>query len=144
GVERGVAHLGAEADARAQPVFVGAVAQIGEDLGLRREAARPVVLGLERERVEVRRNVAGRARVAVLAPAAADLVGFFEDDEVVDARAPERDGHAEPAEAGPDDRHVAGAIAHPSPSMRRLTRAMRQKFSQRLLAFYAVRYRQVL
>ena len=55
--------LGAEAEVRPQRRTCRAqCSQVGEDLRLRRERARPVGLGLEGERVQVRRDVAGARR----------------------------------------------------------------------------------
>ena len=67
------------------PKRVGAAAQVVPDLGLRREGARPVGVGREGERVEVRGHVAGAAGIGVVAPRAADVVGALEHDEVLDA-----------------------------------------------------------
>ena len=95
--------LGPEPDMRPDPVFVGDLFQIGEDLGPGRVAARPALPGGERERVEVRGNVAGRARVGVGPPDAADAVGALEDGEVADAGLEQLDAHADAAEPRPHD-----------------------------------------
>ena len=104
--------LGVEADVRPQAVLVRAVIEVREDLGLRAEAPRPARVRLEGERVEVRRDVARRARVVVVAPGAADAVRLLEDREVVDARLLEADPHPQPREAGADDEDLVGDDAH--------------------------------
>ena len=100
----------AEPDVRTDAVLVGAVPQVLEDLPLRGEVARPAGPRLERERVEVRLHVAGAARVVVVAPGAADVARLLEDDEVVDSRLLQADGHAQAGEAGSDDDD--GAVDH--------------------------------
>ena len=87
----------------AHAVFVGHPLEVVADLLLRREHRGPVRVRLERERVQVRRHVAGAARVGVLAPGAADRVGLLEDDEVLDARFLELDRCADAGEAVADD-----------------------------------------
>ncbi len=49
------------------------------------------------------RHVAGRARVGVLAPGAADVVGLLEDGEGIDAGLLEVHAHGDAGEAGADD-----------------------------------------
>src|SRR5439155_2058280 len=83
---------------------VGDAAQVGLDLRLHGERARPVRVAGKGERVEVRRDVALAAGVRVLAPGAADVAGTLEDDEVVDAHLLEPDGGAEAGESGADHR----------------------------------------
>ena len=95
--------LAVEADVRHHAVALGAVAQVVEDLGLRRERARPVRVRGERERVEVRGHVAAAAGIGVVAPGAADVRGALEHGEVELALLPQLDCHPEPREAGADD-----------------------------------------
>jgi len=52
----------------------------------------------------VRRHVAGRARVGVVAPGAADLAGAFEDREGADAPLQQPDRGADAGKARADDR----------------------------------------
>ena len=85
-------------------VLLGAVVEVGADLGLGRVGPRPVALDLERERVEVRGDVAGAARIAVVVPGAADAAPLLEQDEVLEAGLLQPDGHAQPAGSGSDDR----------------------------------------
>ena len=61
--------------------------EIGQDLRLLGERLAPPRVERERVRVEVRRHVAGGARVGVVAPGAAEAVGPVEDGEVVAAAA---------------------------------------------------------
>ena len=99
-------HGVAEAQVGHDPGVLGAAAQVGLDLRLARERAAPGRVGREGERVQVRRDVALAARVMVVAPRAADVVGALEHDEVVDALLLEADRHAEAGEAAADDGHV--------------------------------------
>ena len=91
-----------ELDVAAQPVFLGDSLEVVPDLGLIGERVLPVGLGLERERVQVRRDVAGAAGVTVVAPRAADVVELLQDDEV-HALLLQLDRHSQAGEAGPDD-----------------------------------------
>src|SRR5437762_11717510 len=77
------------------------------DLGLRRPLPRPVRLLLEREAVEEGRDVAGGARVGVVAPRAAEAVRLLEDRERVDPGLLQPDAEAEPREARADDRNAS-------------------------------------
>ena len=94
-----------EADVAAQPVLVGDALEVVLDLRLERPHVRPVGLRLERERVHVRRDVAGAAGIGVVAPGAADVVGLLQDQEV-DALPLQRDAHAESGEPGADDQRA--------------------------------------
>src|SRR5207247_8042881 len=83
------------------------------DLRLAREGPAPAWVGRERERVQVRGDVAGAAGVGVVPPGAAEVVGALEHQEVVDAGLAEPDRGAEPAEAAADDRDAqVGRVAH--------------------------------
>ena len=86
-----------------QPGVARGPLEVGEDLGLAGVAVAPVRVERPRPRVERRRHVAGRARVGVVAPDAADRVGALEDRDVLDALLPQRAGRPQPAEAGADD-----------------------------------------
>src|SRR4029077_1342452 len=68
----------------------------------RRELARPPVVRPEWKLVLARRQVDEQARVGVVAPGAADVVGLLVDGEV-DPRALELLGHEEAADAGTGD-----------------------------------------
>jgi hypothetical protein len=83
-----------EADMPAHAKLVGAALQVGADFRLRREHARPVRIGRERERIQMRLHIARAARVVVVAPGAAHRVGLLEDHEIVDAVLLELDRHA--------------------------------------------------
>src|SRR5215469_4544577 len=81
---------------------------------------RPVGVRRERERVQVRRDVAGASGVGVVPPGAADRGRPLQDDEVGHARLAQPDARAEPAEASADDgdahvfRHAA-SVPDPGP-----------------------------
>ena len=94
-----------EPDVAAQPVLLGDAPEVIQDLRLWREQFAPGRLGLERERVQVRRDVAGAARIGVVPPGAAYVVGLLQDQEV-DALALQRDAHAKTGEAGADDQRA--------------------------------------
>ena len=94
-----------EPDVTAQTVLLGDAPEVIQDLRLRREQFAPGRLGLERERVQVRRHIARAVRIAVVAPGAAYLVGLLQDQEV-HALALQRDGHAKTGEAGADDQRT--------------------------------------
>ncbi len=101
-----LAHVVAEPDVRRDAEPVGDVAEVVLDLGLGREPAAPVGVGRERERVQVRLDVARRARVGVVPPHAADLVGPLEHDQALDALLEQPDGRPDPPEPGSDDGSV--------------------------------------
>ena len=94
----------AEANVRIHVEVTGAAAQVVLDLVPGGEGAAPAGVRGEAERVEVGGHVARDAGVGVVAPRAADVVGTFEQDEVLDPLLLEPDGHAEAGEAGADDR----------------------------------------
>src|SRR4029077_1466384 len=78
------------------------VLQVVLDLGLRRVTARPARVWLERELVQMRRHIAGRAGIGVVVPHAADPLAALEDGHVLMARALEHHGRPDTAEAGAD------------------------------------------
>jgi hypothetical protein len=104
--------LVAEADVGQDAVVLRALAQVGEDLGLRREQPTPIGVGRERERVEVRLHVAGAARIGVVAPGPAHVGRALQDHEVIDAGLLEQDARAETRKAGPcnADVHVSRRV----------------------------------
>ena len=108
GLEASAGDLDAEAHVAQEAVLVGAALHVREDLGLRGPLARPVDVLLEREAVRARGDVARRARIAVVAPGAAEARGLLEDREVVDARPFELHPQAKPGEAEADDRDGLG------------------------------------
>ena len=73
----------------------------------------------ERERVELARDVAGRAGVGVVAPGAADVGALLDDDEVGLAVLLELDRGAEAGEAGADDEVVDVRVGEGLGSWRR-------------------------
>ncbi len=64
-------------------VIVGDLLKVALNLGLRRAWLRPVAAGRPGERIHVRRDVAGRSRVVVLPPDAANAVALLQDHVVV-------------------------------------------------------------
>src|SRR6185503_19105307 len=90
------------------------VLEVGLDLGLRRVAARPARVGSEGELVEVRGDVAGRARIGVVVPDAADPLAALEHGDVVVAGALEHRGGADATEPAADDSHRTRSGAHGS------------------------------
>ena len=75
-----------EPDPRPHAEGVGDLLEVRADLGLPRVRARPVRIRRERERVQVRRDVAGTTRIGVGVPRAAHAAATFENGEVLDAR----------------------------------------------------------
>ena len=101
-VPGGLQQAAAEADVRQQPVLAGDPSQVVADLGLPGEGAGPVRVGREGQRVQVRRDVAGAARIGVVPPDAADLLLALQHGEVL-AAALERVRRGQPAEARADN-----------------------------------------
>ena len=66
----------------------------------------------ERERIQQRRNIAGRTGIRVVPPGAADAVAALQDDEIVDAGLGELDRRADAGESGADDEGVVDVGAH--------------------------------
>ncbi len=104
-VEAGAEHLGAGAHQVEQALRLGGGPEVGQDLRLAGVAPAPVRVGRPRPGVERRRHVARGVGVGVVAPDAADLVGALQDDHVAQAAAQQLAGHAQAAEARPDDDH---------------------------------------
>ena len=77
-VEAGLGHLAAEADALRQSQILGRRLEVGQQIGLGREAGDPVVRLREREAVELVRDVDTAARVDVLQPGAAHVTVLLE------------------------------------------------------------------
>jgi hypothetical protein len=84
-VELGGRDSSAEAQVRAEAVLGDQRVQVRQDLVARRVPPAPAP-GPERERVQVRRYVAGQAGVGVVAPGSAEVIGPVQHDEVADAR----------------------------------------------------------
>ena len=82
----------------------GDLLDVREDLRLVGEGLAPAGVQRERVGVEVRRHVARRAGVGVLAPGPAEVVAAVEDREVISA-AGELDAHRDPAKTRADDCH---------------------------------------
>ena len=77
-VEASLGHLAAEADALAQAEILGGALQVGQQVGLRREAGGPLVGLREGEAVQLIRHIDAAARVDVLEPGAADVAVLLE------------------------------------------------------------------
>ena len=92
-------------------VLVRAIVEIGSDLWLTTEKVRPVGIGLERERVEVRRHIARAARIRVRVPSPANVCVPFDENVVVHAELIQLDRHAQTREASTDDKNVVFIIA---------------------------------
>jgi len=99
-----VVHHGLDGGVEDEPVEyagpAGRLLQVGLDVRLRRERARPVGVGREREGVELARHVARGTRVGVVAPGAADVGAPLDDEEVGLSGRLQLDGHAESGEPG--------------------------------------------
>ena len=89
---------------------VGGPADVGLDLRLGGEGPRPVRVQRERVGVQLRRHVARRAGVGVVAPGATHVRAALDDEEVAEVLVPELDRHREATEAGADHEgaHVGG------------------------------------
>src|SRR2546423_11294832 len=94
-----------EPDVRQYPELARHPLQVRPDLGLTGEAIRPVRLERERERVEMRLDVARAPGIRVVAPCSADVICALEDDEVVDAGPLQPNRRAQTTETTPDDRN---------------------------------------
>src|SRR5690348_223575 len=102
----------------AQAIAVGDLFQVAPDLWLPGEAVCPAGVRRERERVQVRRDVAGAPGIGVVPPGASDRGRPLQDDEVGHARLLQPDARAEPAEASTDDgdAHMFGhGVSVPDP-----------------------------
>ena len=95
----------------AEVEVVGDRLEVGKDLRLIRVRAGPLPIGRERERIQVALDVARRARIDVLPPGSTDTVGALDDQQVIDAFAPQRHRCGESTETGPDDHHSRRAAA---------------------------------
>ena len=85
-------------------------AQVVVDLALARAQPRPVAALRIGERVEVARDVAGGARIAVVEPGSAELGRLLEDPHVADPVIAQLDGGRDPAEARTHDEHVQAGL----------------------------------
>ena len=70
----------------------------------------PIGIELEGERIDVAGHIAGDARIAVLAPGAADALRLFQDDEVVDALLLQLNAHADAGHARAENGHAHGVF----------------------------------
>ncbi len=98
-------------------VLSGNPLDVGLNLGLFGVRTAPTGVRREREGIQVRRHIAGRARVGVHPPRAADVISPLEDQEVGVPVLLKGDRGTEPGESGPDDQHAdmdAGSREMPS------------------------------
>src|SRR5215467_16330443 len=93
----------------AKIVLCGEFMNVSERLWLRRKAA-AAVARRERERVQVRWDVAGGTRVGVVSPDPAKVIGLVDDEEVGDTHALQCHGHADPAEPRADHNDAVGRM----------------------------------
>ena len=125
-VPAGGGDLVAEPDVPGHPLRGRDLVQVGPDLRLRGEATGPAGIRREREAVQVRGHVTGRAGVGVVPPGAAQRVVPLQHHQVVQTGPLEPGRRPDPAEAGPDDGHAevghheAGPIR---PALRQMRRA---------------------
>ena len=96
-------HVGAEPDVLGQPGGAGQPARVVLHLVTGRVQVRPVRVGHRAELVERRGGVDADARVGVVPPHPADVVGPLQQHEVVHAPAEQRQPDRQPGETGADD-----------------------------------------
>jgi hypothetical protein len=123
-VPAGAGDLRAGADPPQHPVPPCDLLDVSLDLGLGRVAARPARIWRERELVQVRRDVAGRTRICVLVPDAAEPRLPLEHRDVAVARPLQHDRCADTPEscAHDGDRGVAGRAGAPATASARTHR----------------------
>lgn len=98
-------HAAARHDQPVDSELVGDLVHVVEDLLLRRTQPRPVApLGVG-EGIQVARDVAGSARIAVVEPGAAEVARLFEERHVGDPVPCQFDRGRDPAEPCTDDDH---------------------------------------
>ena len=107
-VELGLRDAHAEMQMGMQPVFVGTALDIGMNLCRPRIGGRPVRILLERVGIQMRGHVAGTAGIGIVAPGAADVVGTFENHEILDAFLLETNTGVDAGKTGADDDYVVG------------------------------------
>ena len=88
---------------RPHPVFVDAMFEILLNLRRRRIQSTPVRPGLERVAIEMRGNIADRARIGVFPPGTPDAIRLFEYPEIRAALFEQPDRCADTGESGAND-----------------------------------------
>ena len=83
-----------QADIRGEFVFLDAAFQVAMNLLLAGIHACPVGRGFEGEGIQMRRNVASAAGVAIVPPGAADVGALLDDQKRIHARFEKLDAHA--------------------------------------------------
>ena len=104
----GVGDFGVKANVAIDVVFASAVLLVGKDFLLRGKSATPGVVPLKGVRIQMGRHVTGRTGVGVIAPAAAHIVAFFDQQEIILPLFLETNRHAKTAETGADDDDLMG------------------------------------
>src|SRR5690606_37361656 len=99
----GVADLGVEADVAFEIVFACYASHVVVDIGLLGETPGPIGAGLVGRRVQGAGYVAWCAWVRLFPPAAGDVVGAFNDGEIVYSDPQEFQPDTERTEPAPDD-----------------------------------------
>ena len=105
-VKSGTPNFRSEENMIANAAFVGATLKIGVNFRLNRKHARPVRVRREGERIEMRGDITGRARINIVTPDATDRVRLFQNDEILDAALLQAMRHPDAAKAGSDDDHI--------------------------------------
>ena len=110
--ELGLIYCGTKHDALIHCVPLRDTLEVGLDFGTRRKAMAPLGVGLKRVAIEVRRHIAGDARIGVLAPRSAEALGLFVDDVVVEASFGQLDSAENARHTGANDRESKRALRH--------------------------------
>ncbi len=127
--------LRVELDLFFELVLVGHALHVGEDFGLRGVRPRPVPVLGEGKGIEMRRHIAGAARVGIVTPRTAQRRRLLKDHEVIPARLeqPNRDTHA--GKAGAEDGNVRIFCAQWIPvAIQRCSQCIRLKSQPKPLA----------
>jgi len=109
-VERRAQHLRVKTNVLHKSILGDAVLLVAVNVRLARIKPRPVEILLERERVQRRRDVAGRAWICVIPPGATDLVRLFQHYEIGDPSLAQFDRHSESAKSGSYDHGCQGLL----------------------------------
>ena len=102
-VPEGFAHFCAKADMRLELIFSNALFEIFQYVALLSVFVRPVGPLFERKRIKMRWHIAAGARIAIVAPYAADRIRFFQDDKIVETGRFEFNAEPYAAESRPDN-----------------------------------------
>ncbi len=100
----------AEAGDAAETVTLRHVAEVGLDLRLTRVGPRPTRVQIERERVEMARDVARTPRIGVVPPGPPDLVGRLENRHLLESGPTQHDGCRDTGETRADHHGRVSAV----------------------------------